>query len=103
MTQNDPEHCVLPQAAEKLLQGFSGDVLVNGAVPRATEVCARLFDCFFQLVHCTSVAPPGEHLNRECSLFTDDGRHVIVGSAAYHPDEQQPLFYEAKRHTLCPS
>uniref|UniRef100_UPI00358E19AB DET1 homolog isoform X2 n=1 Tax=Myxine glutinosa TaxID=7769 RepID=UPI00358E19AB len=86
------------QAAEKLLQGFSGDVLVNGAVPRATEVCAHLFDRFFQLVHCTSVAPPGEHLNRECSLFTDDGRHVIVGSAAYHPDEQQPLFYEVYRN-----
>ncbi|XP_032831741.1 DET1 homolog isoform X1 [Petromyzon marinus] len=105
------------QAAEDLLQDFDGDVLVNGVGagssagadaagspggpapdPRAAAVCSRLFERFFELAHVTAAAPPGEHLNRECSLFTDDCRHVVVGSAAYHPDDQQPMFYEVYRN-----
>lgn len=35
-----------------------------------------------------------EELNRECSLFSDDGRYVIIGSAAYIPEEIRPHFYE---------
>lgn len=37
-----------------------------------------------------------EQLNRECSLFTDDGRYVIVGSAAHIPDELRPHFYQVR-------
>ncbi|CAD6240862.1 GSCOCG00008965001-RA-CDS [Cotesia congregata] len=35
-----------------------------------------------------------EQLNRECSLFTDDGRYVIVGSAKHIADELRPHFYQ---------
>lgn len=35
-----------------------------------------------------------EELNRECSLFSDDGRYVIIGSAAFIPEEIRPHFYE---------
>lgn len=35
-----------------------------------------------------------EQLNRECSLFTEEGRYVIICSAAYIPDELRPHFYE---------
>lgn len=35
-----------------------------------------------------------EQLNRECSLFSDDGRYVIIGSASYIPDDLRPHFYE---------
>lgn len=34
-----------------------------------------------------------QQLNRECSLFTEDGRFVIVGSAAHIPDDLRPHFY----------
>lgn len=39
--------------------------------------------------------PSGEQLNRECSLFTDDGKYIIVGSASYIPDDVvRPHFYD---------
>ncbi|KAF7707740.1 DET1 homolog [Silurus meridionalis] len=83
------------QAAEDLLQdqdeGRDGEGL-------SESVRARLFSRFFSQLHVTSVASNGEHLNRECSLFTDDGRYVIVGSAAYLPDEPQPHFFEVYRN-----
>lgn len=34
-----------------------------------------------------------QQLNRECSLFTEDGRYVIVGSAAHIPEDLRPHFY----------
>ena len=34
-----------------------------------------------------------QQLNRECSLFTEDGRYVIVGSAAHIPDDLRPHFH----------
>ncbi|MCJ8734478.1 hypothetical protein PDJAM_G00236120 [Pangasius djambal] len=83
------------QAAEDLLQDH--DEARDGEV-LSESVRARLFSRFFSLLHVTSVASNGEHLNRECSLFTDDGRYVIVGSAAYLPDEPQPHFFEVYRN-----
>lgn len=41
-----------------------------------------------------NVAQGSEQLNRECSLFSDDGRYVIIGSASFIPDEIRPHFYE---------
>ena len=34
-----------------------------------------------------SVAPCSEQFKKESSLFTDNGRYVIVGSAAFVPEE----------------
>lgn len=33
-------------------------------------------------------------MNRECSLFTNDNRYVIVGAASYIGEEHRPPFYE---------
>jgi de-etiolated-1 len=42
--------------------------------PAATRVRSQIFGQFFKLKGTTGVAMNGESLNRECSLFTDDGR-----------------------------
>lgn len=44
--------------------------------------------------HTVSVAQSGKQLNRECSLFTNDSRFVIVGAAMYIVDENRPPFYD---------
>ncbi|XP_036211570.1 DET1 homolog isoform X3 [Myotis myotis] len=87
------------QAAEDLLQGYEGEILSNGNDQRSVNIRGRLFERFFVLLHITNVAANGEHLNRECSLFTDDCRCVIVGSAAYLPDEPHPPFFEVYRNS----
>lgn len=35
-----------------------------------------------------------KQLNRECSLFCNDGKHVIVGAAILISDDLRPHFYE---------
>src|SRR5581483_12317878 len=47
----------------------------------------KIFDAFFRLKFRVKVAPQGEDLNRECSLFTEDLRYLIVASATYIQDE----------------
>nr|XP_014340363.1 PREDICTED: DET1 homolog [Latimeria chalumnae] len=86
------------QAAEDLLQGYEGEIFANGNDQRSFSIRGRLFDRFFVLLHITNVASNGEHLNRECSLFTDNCRYVIVGSAIYVPEEPHPLFFEIYRN-----
>ncbi|XP_060116153.1 DET1 homolog isoform X2 [Heteronotia binoei] len=87
------------QAAEDLLKGYEGEILANGNDQRSINIRGRLFERFFVLLHITNVASNGEHLNRECSLFTDDCRYVIVGSAAYLPEEPHPPFFEVYRNS----
>ncbi|CAJ0940801.1 unnamed protein product [Ranitomeya imitator] len=87
------------QAAEDLLNGYEGEILANSNDQRSVNIRGRLFERFFVLLHITNVASNGEHLNRECSLFTDDCRYVIVGSAAYLPEEPYPPFHEIYRNS----
>lgn len=47
-----------------------------------------------QVKWVVNVVQSNEQLNRECSLFTDDGRYVIAGSAAHIPHELRPHFYQ---------
>lgn len=47
----------------------------------------------FQLKHSVSTACAYKQLNRECSLFTNDGRYVIIGAASVIP-QARPTFYE---------
>ncbi|KAG5865791.1 hypothetical protein JTB14_019020 [Gonioctena quinquepunctata] len=58
------------------------------------EVKSKMFDRFFAPKFRVNVAKGTEQLNRECSLFTDDGRYVIIGSASFIPEEIRPHFYE---------
>ncbi len=39
-----------------------------------------------------------EQLNRECSLFSEDGDFVIVGSASYIPEDTHPAMHELKQN-----
>jgi len=82
------------QAAQDLLRGQEGETLLTANDQRSLNIRGRLFERFFSLRHVTNVASNGEHLNRECSLFTDDCRYVIVGSAVYVPEEPPPYFFE---------
>ncbi|XP_795871.1 DET1 homolog [Strongylocentrotus purpuratus] len=86
-----------PAAAGDLLQKLHSNK-PDVADEEAESIRGRLFERFFLLWHTVNVAPNGEHLNRECSLFTDDGRYVIVGSAVYVPDEPYPHFYDMYRN-----
>lgn len=53
------------------------------------------FETLFSLKYEVRTTPSGEQLNRECSLFTDDGKYIIVGSASYIPDDViRPHFYD---------
>lgn len=58
------------------------------------EIKRQIFERFFKLKFVVTVAQSSEQLNRECSLFSDDGRYVIIGSASYIPDDLRPHFYE---------
>jgi len=44
----------------------------------AIHVRSQLFSRFFRLKRVTGIAVSGESLNRECSLFTSDGRSVCI-------------------------
>ncbi|RXG73723.1 DET1-like protein [Armadillidium vulgare] len=47
-----------------------------------THVERNIFDAFFFPKYSVVVAANRDQLNRECSLFTDDGRFIIVGSVS---------------------
>ncbi|KAK9754346.1 De-etiolated protein 1 Det1 [Popillia japonica] len=76
---------------------FDGDLLQNVRTKNEKqkfEIKSKIFDRFFQLKFVVNVSQSLEQLNRECSLFSDDGRYVIVGSATFIPEELRPHFYE---------
>lgn len=85
-----------PSAAAHLIRNLPGD---QSTVCSAAHVRSVIFGKFLRLKHIVNVAGNGgEQLNRECSLFADDGRHVIVGSAMYVPDDPHPLFWDVHRN-----
>ena len=86
-----------PAAAEDLFEKMTGDYLTDMNDPITTRIRSQLFGKFFKLKQVTSVATNNESLNRECSLFTDDGRYVIVGSAVYIPEDPNPYFNDIYR------
>lgn len=73
-----------PSACADMLQWCKGRVLSDSRSDegRCHEIRSKIFDRFFKLKHTVNVATNSEQLNRECSLFSDDGRYVIVGSAS---------------------
>lgn len=63
------------------------------------DLKAELFDKFFKLRFCIPVvASSNENLNRECSLFTNDGQYVIVGSSCLVSDDPYPHMFETFRN-----
>ena len=80
---------------------YQGPCLIAGLV-RATrdpiELKQNIFKTAFRLKCVTHVAPEREHLNRECSLFAENGRYVVVASAALVPDNPYPFVHEVNQN-----
>ncbi|KAK7496836.1 hypothetical protein BaRGS_00011816 [Batillaria attramentaria] len=90
-------------AVGDLLHNIKGDVLKSETLLYGNErvmsdVRSKLFDRFFVRKHTTVIGGNGEHLNRECSLFTDDGKFVVVGTASVLPEGQHPLASDMYRN-----
>ena len=61
------------------------------------EIKLNLFDQLFKLRHLISSFDIQENLNRECSLFTEESRYVIVGSSMFLHDDPYPPLYSILR------
>lgn len=81
-------------AVGDLVEKCTGEYIGHKNDPESDHIRNQVFERFFRPKWTVNVAQSGEQLNRECSLFTDDGRYVIVGSAAYIPEDLRPHFYE---------
>lgn len=58
----------------------------------------NIFERFFHVKHTIHIPYTNENLNRECSLFTEDGQHVIVGSSVGIAEDPYPPMYELYRN-----
>uniref|UniRef100_A0A182ILJ7 Uncharacterized protein n=1 Tax=Anopheles atroparvus TaxID=41427 RepID=A0A182ILJ7_ANOAO len=82
-------------AAGDLLSSWDDtELLVEYPWGNNTAVRSKIFDRLFKLKHVVNLENHEKHLNRECSLFTNDGRYVIVGAASFIPEENRPNFYD---------
>lgn len=81
-------------AAASLVYGWQDDIVpnVNSHVPYTIR--SRIFEKLFKLKSSVNVSQLNKQLNRECSLFTNDGKYVIVGAASFIPEDNRPSFYE---------
>lgn len=69
------------------------DFLGDDACPNHNKLRNQVFSKFFTFLGTIPLVrdnSTGQQLNRECSLFTECGRYVIVGSANYLPDDPHP-------------
>ncbi|GBP31583.1 DET1 homolog [Eumeta japonica] len=95
------------EAAGDLVAGFPSDLLNADSDESHHHIRTHIFSRYFKLKFIVNVCQyrdgqgssnhgnsvMDQQLNRECSLFTEDGRYVIVGSAAHIPDDLRPHFY----------
>lgn len=88
-----------PAAAAHLLSSVSSDkdYLEYKASSRREnfEIRSKIFDCFFRQVHSIKVTT-SDLLHRECSLFTQDNRHIIVASTGFCSENVS--YYERYRN-----
>ncbi|XP_055550741.1 DET1 homolog [Wyeomyia smithii] len=83
-------------AAASLFQESEDTELImnDGTGGRSYDIRSQIFDRLFKLRHIVNMENNEKQLNRECSLFTNDGRYVIIGAAVFIPEENRPHFYE---------
>lgn len=53
-----------------------------------------IFDTLLKPKRSIFINLASKQLSRECSLFTDDGDHVILGGSSIITEERRPSFYE---------
>lgn len=66
---------------------------------KVEDVRKQIFECFFRVRHTIHIPYTNENLNRECSLFTDCGHYVIVGSSVAIQEDPYPHMYEVYRNS----
>ncbi|XP_020283573.1 DET1 homolog isoform X2 [Pseudomyrmex gracilis] len=82
-------------AAADLLANCEGEYIGHKNDNYSFHIRSNIFSRFFKVKWIINIVMQSNHqLNRECSLFSDDSRYVIVGSAAHIPDELRPHFYQ---------
>ncbi|KAL0123224.1 hypothetical protein PUN28_007674 [Cardiocondyla obscurior] len=81
-------------AAADLLADCEGEYIGHKSDDYSFHIRSNIFARFFKVKWIINVVESNQQLNRECSLFTDDARYVIVGSAAHIPEELRPHFYQ---------
>ncbi|XP_063705059.1 DET1 homolog [Culicoides brevitarsis] len=79
-------------AAMELTSGVTEEMVANFNMGLNLEIRSKIFNKLFKLEHVVETSRE-KQLNRECSLFTSDYRHVILGAASFIPDELRPNFY----------
>jgi len=72
--------------------GPETDFLGDDSSPKHVRLRNTVFGQFFEFLASVPLVrnSTGQQLNRECSLFTECGRYVIVGSACYLTDDPHP-------------
>lgn len=79
-------------AAGALLQDIPSEQnVLSGSEGFAQHIKLNIFTTLFSKRSSTILARSGERLNRECSLFTCDGKYVIVGAAKDLHESRHPL------------
>lgn len=80
------------QKAMQLISPCTEEIVSNFNLGLNFEIRSKIFDRLFRLRHVVETSSD-KQLNRECSLFTQDNRYVILGSASFIPDDLRPHFY----------
>lgn len=89
------------EAAGNLTNSVKGDVIPSegGSMSvQYNQIRMKIFSQFLQKRHVVRVTIGDEVLNRECSLFTDDGRYVIVGSSHQLHEDVASRYYDIYRN-----
>uniref|UniRef100_A0A0B6ZDW5 Uncharacterized protein n=1 Tax=Arion vulgaris TaxID=1028688 RepID=A0A0B6ZDW5_9EUPU len=89
--------------AGHLTENINGELIpgTEDNEDKSSRVRSQVFSLFLHKRHVVRVTGGEEVLNRECSLFTDDSRFVIVGSCHQLPDETGSRFYDVYRNNEC--
>lgn len=82
------------EAAGHLTRKCTEEIVAENSTKYNQQIRNKIFDKLFKLKHVVNLGSNTIQLNRECSLFTNDGRYVIVGGASHVADEARPSFYE---------
>lgn len=75
----------------------AGRDLYSNAAKEPEDIRTSIFERFFQVKHTVHIPYTNENLNRECSLFTEDGNFVLVGSSVSVQEDPYPSMYELYR------
>lgn len=80
-------------ASDLIGEDWTDEVVLNVNKDKYYDIRSKIFERLFKLKHVVNMDGSEKQLNRECSLFCNDGKHVIVGAAIFISDDLRPNFY----------